>query len=173
MTSLTGRTITWMRSYFICWLSSRCKISFCFLTVGKSNIVELWKGGSLEEQNKILSLELCRCIKAELLQQQDFVKLHLHSVRCISEGKGQNQPEQEHSFPSRGKWSTGRCLPLTVQSQHLRWATLQNTLLYYVCKNVKNTIHETISVWSLLDWLLNFFPVTTVVCIKSIEWPLL
>lgn len=100
MTSLTGRTITWMRSYFICWLSSRCKISFCFLTVGKSNIAELWKGGSLEEQNKILSLELRRCIKAELLQQQDFVKLHLHSVRCISEEKGENQPEQEHSFPA-------------------------------------------------------------------------
>lgn len=167
------RTSTWMRSYFIYWLSSKCLISFCFLTVGKSNIAELWRGGRLEEQNKILSLELCRCIKAELLQQQDFVKLHLHSVRCISEEKGQNQPEQEHSFPSRAKWSSERCLPLTVQSQHLRWASPQNTLLHYVCKNVTNTIHTTISVWSLLDCLLNFFPATTVVFIKSIEWPLL
>lgn len=106
-----GRTITWMRSYFIYWLSSKCLISFCFPTVGKSNIAELWKGGRFDEQNKILSLELCRCIKAELLQQQDFVKLHLHSVRCISEEKGQNQPEQEHSFPSRAKWSSWKMPP--------------------------------------------------------------
>lgn len=87
---------------FIYWLSSRCLISFCFLTVEKPNIAELWKGGSLEEQNKILSLELCRCIKGRLLQQQDFMKLHLHSVRCISEEKGQNQLQQEH-FSQQGK----------------------------------------------------------------------
>lgn len=156
MTNLTGRTITWMRSYFsyfIYWLSSRCLISFCFLMVGKSNIAELWKCGSLEEQNKTPSLELRRCIKAELLQQQGFVKLHLHSARCTSEEKRQNQPEQEHAFPSRAKWSSEKCLPLTVQSQHLRWATL----LHYACKNIKNTIHSTISVWTLLDSLLHFF----------------
>lgn len=43
------------------------------------------------------SPELCRCIKAELLQKQDFMKLRLRSVRRISEEKGQNQPEREHS----------------------------------------------------------------------------
>lgn len=164
------RTITWMRSYFIYWLSLRCPISFCFLTVGKSNIAELWREGRLEELNKILSPELCRCIKAELLQKQDFVKLHLHSVRRISEEKGQNQPEHERSLPSRTNGSSERCLPLIVQSQYSRWATLQNTLLHFVGKNVKNTINTTISVWILLGWLLNFFPATTVVFVRLIAW---
>lgn len=163
-----GTTITWMRSYFIYWLPPRCQISFCFLTVGKANIAELWKWGRLEEQNKILSPEPCRCIKAELLQKQDFMKLHLRSVRHIFEDKGQNQPEHECSLPSRAIQSSERCLPLIVQSQHPRRAMLQNTLLHFVCKNVKNRVNRTTSVWSLLGWLLRFFPAIKALFVRPI-----
>lgn len=56
MTSITGKDNYLDEVLFYLPIVTKVPISFCFLTVGKSNIAELWKGGRLEEQNKMLFL---------------------------------------------------------------------------------------------------------------------
>lgn len=97
-----------MKSYFI-WLSPQCPISLCFLTVGKSRIAELWKGGRLKEQNKVVFLELCRCVKAERQQKQDLVKLHLHWIRSVSKGAKSDWRRMGFFCPAGPSWICERC----------------------------------------------------------------
>lgn len=98
---------------------------------------------------------LWNCTFTQTYLWREGTKISLNMNALYPAGKTEAVKGASHSLYSHGIQDRPCC----------------RTLCCILCaKTLKNIINTTISVWSLPWWLLNFFPATTVVFVRSMAW---